>query len=119
MEHKQLYRRKCQPKTVPSYIQLNWDLTNLKLQYVSKDPDKWITLVESYEIQMKKFIIPDKTDMNEVDLIIHILASLPEEHEVAVSVLKDCLMDTTAAAHPGIEMVCKKIILRHDCIKQH
>jgi hypothetical protein len=34
---------------------------------------------------MNKVTIPGKTNMLEVDLIIHILSNLPEEYEVAVS----------------------------------
>ena len=49
--------------------------------------------------------------MSKVDLIINILASLPEEYEVAVSVLEVCLMDTTTSAQIEIETVCKKVIL--------
>ncbi len=57
--------------------------------------------------------------MSEVDLIIHILASLPEYYKVSVNVIKDCFMDTRAHAQLGIETVWEKITLRHDCFKQH
>ncbi len=49
--------------------------------------------------------VPGKTDMSKVDLIIHILASLPEEYKDAVSVLEDRFMDTTTHAQLGIKMV--------------
>jgi hypothetical protein len=37
---------------------------------------------------MNNVTIPGKTDMTEVDLIIHILSNLPEEYEVVVSQIK-------------------------------
>ncbi len=46
---------------------------------------------------VSKVKIPDKTDMDKVDLIIHISASLLKEYKATVSALEDCLMDTTSA----------------------
>ncbi len=86
---------------------------------ISKDPDEWITLLESYKTQTNKVKIPGKTDMSKVDLIIPNLASLPKKYEVAVIVLEDCLMITTQSAQLDIETVCEKISLRHDRVKQH
>ncbi len=57
--------------------------------------------------------------MSEVDLIIHILASLSEEYEVTVSNLEDRLMELSPQMPLGIENVCEKIILCHDRVKQH
>ena len=37
---------------------------------------------------MNAISIPNKLDMTEVDLIIHILSNLPEEYEVAVAELE-------------------------------
>ena len=81
------------------------DFVDSKLGDASKDPDKWITLLELYKMQINKVQIPGKTDMSKVDLIIHILASLPEEYKDAVSVLEDRFMDTTTHAQLGIKMV--------------
>ena len=77
--------QKYEPKSAQSYIQLKHDFANFELEDVSKDPDKWIPLLGSYKTQTNKVKIPGKTDMSKVDLIIHILASLPEKYEVAVS----------------------------------
>ena len=57
--------------------------------------------------------------MSEVDLIIHILASLPEEYEVVISNLEDHLMKSLPQMPLGIETIHEKIILRHDHVKQH
>ncbi len=71
-----------------------------------------------YKTQLNEVQIPGKTEMSEVDLIIHILDSLPEEYEVAVSMLKGYLMDTMAHAL-GIKTAREKITLHHNPIKQH
>ncbi len=75
--------------------------------------------MQLYETQINKVQIPDKIDMSEVDLIIHNLTSLPEEYEVTIIVLKDRLMDLSAEAKLRFKMVQEKIILCHNCIKQH
>ncbi len=54
--------------------------------------------------------------MSKVDLIIHILTSLPNEYEVTIRALKDHLMNSSAQVQLGIKMVQKNIILHHNCI---
>ena len=49
--------------------------------------------LESLRTEMNKIQIRGKTEMSEVDLIIHILSNLPEEYEVAVSELERKLKD--------------------------
>ena len=85
---------KYAPKTAPSYIQLKKDFANSKLASVDTDPDEWMTDLECLRSEMNKVTIPGKTDMSEVDLIIHILSNLPEEYEVAVSELEEKLKNT-------------------------
>lgn len=75
---------KYAPKTAPSYIQLKKDFANSKLKSVDSDPDEWITELESLRSEMNRVTITGKSDMTDVDLIIHILSNLPEEYEVAV-----------------------------------
>ena len=107
---------KYEPKTAPSYIQLNREFANSKLE-IGEDPDEWITKLESLRTQMNKIVIPGKTEMSDVDLIIHILATLGDEYEVAVSSLEDRMTSTTKPLE--VEEVREKIILRHDRIEQH
>ena len=45
--------------------------------------------------QMNFININNKTNMSEVDLIIHILSNLPEEYEVAIAELEKELQDTS------------------------
>ena len=66
---------------------------------------------------MNNVIIIGKTEMSDVDLIIHILAMLGDDYEVAVSSLEDRLASTTQPLE--VEEVWEKIIMRHDIIKQH
>ena len=86
---------KYAPKTAPSYIQLKKDFANSKLTSVDTDPDEWMTDLECLRSEMNKVKISGKTDMSEVDLIIHILSNLPEEYEVAVSELEEKLKNTS------------------------
>ena len=66
---------------------------------------------------MDKVKISGKTDMSDVDLIIHIIASVPEEYEVAVSDLEDRL--TSGADKIDIEIVREKLSTSFDCLKKN
>ena len=66
---------------------------------------------------MNKVKISGKTDMSEVDLIIHILSNLPEEYEVAVSELEEKLKNT--AAPLSMETVREKFNSRYECITKN
>ena len=66
---------------------------------------------------MNNVKIRNKNDMTETELIIHILTSLPEEYEVAVSDLENKLMHPTEDLN--IEEVREKIVLRHERLTDH
>ncbi len=70
-------------------------------------------------MQMNEVKIPKKQACQKGELIIHILASLPEEYEVTVSFLEDHLMDSLSKMPFGIEFICEEEILCHDRVKQH
>ena len=80
--------QKYLPKTAPSYIKLKKEFANSTLGDASTPPDEWLSELESLRNQMNAITIPNKSDMIEVDLIIHILSNLPEEYEVAVAELE-------------------------------
>ena len=86
---------KYQPKTAPSYIQLKKDFANSRLKDLDVRPDEWMSELESLRSEMNKVTIAGKSDMTEVDVIIHILSNLPEEYEVAVSELENKLRNTS------------------------
>ncbi len=54
---------------------------------------------------MNDIKISGKSYMNEVNLSIHILASLPEEYKITVNFLEDCVIETTAHVPLGICML--------------
>ncbi len=70
-------------------------------------------------MQMNKVKIAENNDMSKVDLIMHILDSLSEEYEIAVSFLEDYLMNSSVQVTLGIETARKNIILWQDRLKQH
>jgi hypothetical protein len=108
---------KYAPKTAPSYIQLKKDFANSKLVSVDTDPDKWMTDLECLHSEMNKVTIPGKTDMSEVDFIIHILSNLPKEYEVAVSKLEEKLKNTSAPW--SMETVREKLNRRYERITKN
>ena len=108
---------KYAPKTAPSYIQLKKDFANSKLRSAEDNPDEWMTDLESLRTEMNKVKISGKTDMSEVDLIIHILSNLPEEYEVAVSELEEKLKNTSSPL--DMETVREKLNTRYQRITKH
>jgi hypothetical protein len=59
---------------------------------------------------MDKVKISGKTDMSDVDLIIHITASVPEKYEVRL---------TSGADKIDIEIVREKLSTSFDCLKKN
>ncbi len=57
--------------------------------------------------------------MCDVNIIMHILASLPKEYKVTGSVLKDRLMDSLAQVQFRVETEWEEIILHHNYVKQN
>mmetsp|Transcript_11032 Transcript_11032/g.16140 ORF Transcript_11032/g.16140 Transcript_11032/m.16140 type:complete len:268 (+) Transcript_11032:5907-6710(+) len=66
---------------------------------------------------MNKVEIKRKTDMSEVDLIIHILSNLPEDYGVLVSELEEKLKDTSHSLEIGT--VCEKLNSRFEQLSKH
>ena len=54
-----------------------------------------MTTLESVHSQMNAININNKTDMSEVDLVIHILSNLPKKYEVAIAEFEKELQDTS------------------------
>ena len=98
--------QKYLPKTAPSYIKLKKEFANSTLGDASTPPDEWVSELESLRNQMNAIKIPNKSDMTEVDLIIHILSNLPEEYEVAVAELeKDMQSQSTPLEMENVRRV--------------
>ncbi len=108
---------KYAPKTAPSYIQLKKDFANSRLKSADSNPEEWLTELESLRSEMNRVTIAGKSDMTDVDLIIHILSNLPEEYEVAVSKLEEKLKDTNTPL--ALEDVRTELSSRHERIMKH
>ena len=102
---------------MPSYIKLKRKFANSFLEDTEKDPEEWITELEALKTQMNNVKIPGKTNMLEVDVVIHVMASLPEEYKVAVSILEEKMMNLSDPI--TMAEICKKVCLRHDQLKKH
>ena len=79
--------KKSRPQTPLSYIQIAKKLVNSKLD-LHNDPEDWSTTLEGLKTDMNETKIKNKTAMLDNDLIIHILSSLMEKYEAAVSFLE-------------------------------
>ena len=67
--------------------------------------------------QMNAIKINNKTDMSEVDLIIHILSNLPEDYKVAIAELKKELQGNSKTL--DIEEVRRVLNSRYERIKKN
>ena len=90
--------KKYEAKTAPNFIELEREFANSKLESDEDDPDEWITSLESLKTRMNEVVITGKTAKSEIDMILHILANLPESYEGQVSAIeKDLTIDPTTA----------------------
>ena len=87
-------KHKYEPSTAPSYIKLNRKFVNSKLTG-DMNPDNWITELEGMRHDMNNVIINGKSMMTEIDLIIHIVSSVPDDYDIPVSILEDLLMSSS------------------------
>ena len=62
----------------------------MKLNDVSKDPDEWITDLESLRVQINQIGLVSK--MSDRDQMIHIMNSLPEQYDPVINNLEIHLM---------------------------
>ena len=107
---------KYAPQTAPSYITLKKEFANSKLADSTENPDEWITDLECLRTEMNKVTISGKSDMTDVDVIIHILSNLPEEYEVQVNELEERLQDASTVV--PIEDVRTKLNARYARIQK-
>ena len=75
---------KYEPKTTASKVQLKREFNLCILDNVSKDPDEWISDLERIRQRLKVM----KSEINDTDLMIHILNNLPPEYESLVEKLE-------------------------------
>ena len=86
--------RKYAPRSTPSLCKLHRLFTNSKLESVTKDPDQWITYLESIRTKINQINL-SKDKMSKQTLMIHILNNVPEEYDVVLDRMEDklCLKD--------------------------
>ena len=66
---------------------------------------------------MNDIFIPDKTDMSEVNLILHVLSNLPEEYEGFVVQLENDMQNRSTPL--SIEDIKRVTSSRFECIPKH
>ena len=107
---------KYAPQTSYKFMKLEKEFTNSRLRSEMADPDVWLTRLEGLRTDMNKCTITGKTDKSETDLIIHVLANLPEGYEVTVN---DISNDIKANRNISVEDVREQLNARFDWIKDH
>ncbi len=55
-----------------------------KMEDNEKDPDEWITHLQSLCTRMNEVVIEGKSTKTEMDLILHVLSAVPETYEIQV-----------------------------------
>ena len=81
------------------------------------DPEIWITNLESLKSEMNKVMIVGKSNVTDIDMIIHVLSNLPEEYEVTVSELEERLKSTSDPLE--IKEVRTKLNSRYQRLQKH
>ena len=80
------------PHSASSLLKLKRKFHNRKQELIEEDPDKQILNLEGLQIQMNKF--RQKGNIMEEDFMIHILNNYPEEYDMILDGLENCLMTT-------------------------
>jgi hypothetical protein len=80
-------RDKFEPSTGAAKVQLKQEFHQLKLSSVEEDPDTWITQLELKRRRLKTL----GSEIEEDDLILHILNHLPKEYETLVELCEEDL----------------------------
>lgn len=112
---------KYAPTNAPSYIVLENKFANSSLTSCDKDPEKFIMELEALRTEMNKVRIPGKSEKTETDMILHILANVPEEYEMVVqSLQRNVGLDpSTNPNATTITKVREELTLRYDRLKKH
>ena len=80
-------KMKFESKQAPTRLMLRKEFYNKKLSSISEDPDEWITELEDLRLRMQSA----GSRMSNMDLVEHILNSLPKEYDIVVKVLENRL----------------------------
>ena len=80
-------RDRFEPNTGAAKVQLKQEFHQLKLSSVDEDPDPWMTTLELKRRRLKTL----GATMEDDDMILHILNSLPKEYETVVELCEEDL----------------------------
>ena len=78
--------------TTQSLLKLNGEFCKSKLESIEHYPDEWISNLDGLRICIGEF--GQKGSITYKDFIIHVLNNLPEEYDLILDVLKNCLMES-------------------------
>lgn len=84
-------REKFEPSTGAAKVQLKKEFHQLKLSSVDDDPDNWITQLELKRRRLKVL----GADIQDEDLMLHILNNLPKQYETTVQLCEEDLSGNT------------------------
>jgi hypothetical protein len=107
---------KYAPQNAPSFVKMEMDYVNSKLAE-GKNPDIWITRLEYLRTEMNKVVLPGKSMKSETDLILHVLANVPEAYETQVNEIESAL--TTGITSVTLAYVRSKFLERYERIRMH
>ena len=83
---------KYAPHAASFLLKFKSEFYNSKLESMEKDPDEWILHLEWLQIWMNKF--RQKGNKAIKDFMINILNNLPEDHDVILDGIENCLTAT-------------------------
>ena len=81
---------KYQPKTGANLVQLKLEFATCRMKNEDEDPDVWITELENLRQRLKDM----KSQISDQDLMLHILAYLPEKYTVVGQLARNTLNHT-------------------------
>ena len=67
-----------------SLLKVMSEFHNSKLEFMDKEPNKWISHLEWLRIQMNEF--SNKGNVSDEEFMIHILNNLPKEYDIILNV---------------------------------
>ena len=82
--------KKYLPKTPANQVKLKMDFSNSRMKTDNSDPDEWINNLESIRKRLKDV----KVNVTEQDIMLHVLAHLPQKYSVTAQIAEDKLNDT-------------------------
>ena len=83
---------KFEPNKAPSLLKLHKIFANSKFESADKDPNIWITNLETWRQRVDENGLIRK--VSDMEFMFHLLTYLPEEYDVVFDSLKSCLVST-------------------------